>query len=133
MKTIQENRRTTARLGIKREQFALGIIHARRPNAALSEILDGTRVVRHGYIRVHRPLSGPVLEARMQWREFFDVVPDSFEYRADDSVGSCLVAGQIDVIGVDAGVLYDGGGLTALKPMRIIPGDSAAQALFALS
>ena len=52
--------------GVKRKQFALGLIHVCRPDAALLEKLNGSRVIRQSHVGIHGPLPRPVFEARMK-------------------------------------------------------------------
>ena len=48
-----------------------------------------------GHVRVHRPLSGPLLEGRVRRRQFFYIVPNGFDN--GPTGGSRHARGKADV------------------------------------
>ena len=79
--------------------------HLRRPGTRVFEIANGSRVVGQGDIRIDGARFGPLGEAGMELRQFVDVDPDRLQHAAHDGVGQFRMADQINVVGVDTGVI----------------------------
>src|SRR5262245_21153186 len=116
--TVQANKRNMGcppkSSGVQAKQSALCFIHARRPGVALFEELHSRRMIRHGHVGIDSSLPRPVLKTWMECRQLIDIVPNALEDRADNTIVEALMAGQINIVGVDASVFDNRGRLAAL-------------------
>ena len=113
-------------LRIKTGQLSLHFVHNRRPNAALFIKLNGSRVVGNRHIHVHRSLPRPVFEARMERQQLVDIIPNVLEDRLHDALVGAFGGREINIVGIDAGIVLDRRRLAAFEPLRIIAGHGGA-------
>src|SRR5712691_4317966 len=111
------------------QQALLSLLHLGLPEAMLLEEAHGRRVKRDRRVGADGPIARPLLEHGMDRPELALVVPQCLQGNLDRDVGKVLAGRQVAVVGDEAGVLDDGGGLALLAPARVIAGRTRAHPL----
>src|SRR6266496_2053942 len=110
------------------QELLLYLVHLVRPKLLLLIKRNCPRMIRNGYIGVHRSLSSPFLEGWVKRRQLLYIVPDRLNDACHHGIGGGPMRCQTDIVRDEAGVIHHSQCRPGFDDTRVIPRDSLAQA-----